>query len=142
MAGAQLIHDVGYMDNGKTGSLVQLVICHELIGWIKQFIKPLAVDDVTLALGDVKRVVDEEGDFLMSENTLNHYREDFYPELLDRMNCEGWVEAGRADFKERARKKVVEILACKNGGRGSGRSTRTESVDPKVREKLRELAYG
>ena len=140
-SGAQLIHDVGYMDNGKTGSLIQLVICHELIGWVKQFLKHVEVNDDTLALNDVRRVVNQEGDFLMSENTLTHYREDFYPELLDRMNCEAWEEKGADDLKERARKKVNEILAEADGRREAGQPGMSDKFDRNVTERLRELAY-
>ena len=57
MAGAQLIHDVGYMDNGKTGALDQLVICHEIIGWIKQYMKDVSINEETLALDLIDEVV-------------------------------------------------------------------------------------
>jgi len=35
-AGAQLIHDVGYMDSGTTTSLDPMLICHEIIDWVKK----------------------------------------------------------------------------------------------------------
>ena len=110
LAGAQLIHDVGYMDNGTTGALDQLVICHEIIGWIKQYAKDVVVDEETLALDVIDQVVRDDGDFLQTEHTLAHMREDYYPELTDRQNFEAWQAAGGPALRDRARQKVDRIL--------------------------------
>ncbi len=109
-AGAQLIHDVGYMDNGTTGSLEQLVICHEMIGWVKQYMKDVEVNDETLALDLIDEVGKADGDFLQTEHTARHYREDYYPELLDRQNYGGWQAQGAATLRDRARNRVEDIL--------------------------------
>lgn len=109
-AGAQLIHDVGYLDNGKTGALEELVICHEIIGWIKQYMKDISLNEETLALDLIDEVVRNNGDFLQTEHTLRHYKEDFYPELLDRHNHGTWQEQGGLSLRDRARKKVDELL--------------------------------
>ena len=110
LAGAQLIHDVGYMDNGTTGALDQLVICHEILGWVKQCAREMVVDEETLALDVIEDVVREDTDFLQSEHTLEHLREDYYPELTDRQNFEAWEAAGGSTLRDRAREKVDDIL--------------------------------
>jgi len=110
LSGAQLIHDVGYMDNGTTGALDQMVICHEAIGWIKQYMKDLAIDDETLALDLIDEVVRNDGDFLQAEHTARHCREDFYPELIERDNYDAWLAQGATTLRDRARNKVDEIL--------------------------------
>ena len=109
-SGAQLIHDVGYMDNGTTGALDQLVICHEIIGWVKQYMKYVEVNDETLALDLIDQVVREDADFLQTEHTVRHYREDHYPELIERGNHDAWLTQGSTSLRDRARKKVDEIL--------------------------------
>ena len=109
-AGAQLIHDVGYMDNGKTGALDQLVICHEIIGWIKQYMKDISINEETLALDLIDEVVRKDGDFLQTEHTLRHFKEDFYPELLDRHDHGTWQAQGGQSLRNKARKKVDELL--------------------------------
>ena len=109
-AGAQLIHDVGYMDNGTTGSLEQLVICHEIIGWVKQYMKDLVVNDETLSLDLIDEVGKSEGDFLQTEHTSRHFREDHYPELLERQNYTGWQAQGSTTLRDRARNRVEDIL--------------------------------
>lgn len=110
MSGAQLIHDVGYMDNGTTGALDQLVICHEMIGWIKQYMKEIAVDAENLALDLIDEVVRNDSDFLQTQHTLEHFREDFYPELTERQNYDTWQEQGSTTLRERAAKKVDQLL--------------------------------
>jgi trimethylamine--corrinoid protein Co-methyltransferase len=110
-AGAQLVHDVGYLDNGVTGSLPQLVICDEIIAWIKAYMKPLVISEETLALDDIRRVVDTGGDFLSSRNTVQNFRQDYYPQLLDRNSYEGWAAAGATRLEERARERVEEVLS-------------------------------
>ena len=110
LSGAQLIHDVGYMDNGTTGALDQLVICHEIIAWVKQYAKGLDISDETLSLDLIDEVVKNDGDFLDTEHTFRHFREDLYPELLDRELYDSWLSQGRTTLRERARTKVDEIL--------------------------------
>lgn len=109
-AGAHLIHDVGYLDNAATGSLVQLVICHEMIGWIKAYMEPLAVTEETLALDAIRETVARDGDFLSSENTAQHFRDDYYPELAARCDYRSWVEAGSESLEEKAHARVQAIL--------------------------------
>jgi trimethylamine--corrinoid protein Co-methyltransferase len=109
-AGAQLIHDVGYMDNGATGSLEQTVICHEMIAWLKAYMQPLVVNDETLSLDTVREVAAGDGDFLGSENTFRHFREDHYPRLTDRQNYEGWFKEGGLSLQDRARTCIGEAL--------------------------------
>ena len=110
-AGGHLIHDVGYMDNGLLGSLEFSVICHEIIGWIRTYMKPITVNEETLGLDTVREVTSNGGDFLGSDHTLKHFREDYYPPLLDRNNYEGWVRAGALSLRERARAYIEEVLS-------------------------------
>jgi trimethylamine--corrinoid protein Co-methyltransferase len=111
LSGAQLIHDVGYMDNGTTGALDQLIICHEMILWVKQCMKPLVVDEETLALDAIDQVAGQDGDFLQTDNTLQHYGEDLYPELTERRKYDAWKAEGSTTLRDRARRKVDDILA-------------------------------
>jgi trimethylamine--corrinoid protein Co-methyltransferase len=108
-AGAQLIHDVGYMDSGTTTSMNQVVICHEIISWVKQYMKGLVVDEENLAL-PVIHEIGPDGSHLSTEHTLAHFREDWYPELLDQHRYDDWLRAGAETLEDRARKKVDKIL--------------------------------
>ncbi len=107
--GGNLIHDVGYMESGLTGSLELVVICDEIISWLKAFMQGLEINEETLAL-DVIHEHALSGDFLGAEHTLRHVREGWHPRLVDRQNYEGWMASGGTSMRERARTKIGEIL--------------------------------
>jgi trimethylamine--corrinoid protein Co-methyltransferase len=109
LAGAQLAHDVGYLEGGMTNSIEQIVICDELIAYTKRFMQGLTIDAETLAL-DVIHEVGPGGDFMSTEHTLRHFREDWYPDLFDRNNHEAWVARGSKSLRQRAREKALAIL--------------------------------
>jgi trimethylamine--corrinoid protein Co-methyltransferase len=110
MAGAHLVHDVGYLEGGLTNSLEMIAMADEMIAWVKKFMQSLRVDDETLALD----VIDEVGlddDFLAADHTHDHFREDWYPDLFDRQNHEAWTAAGATTLRQRARDKVEKLVA-------------------------------
>lgn len=110
LSGSNLIHDVGYLQTGKKGSFELLVICDDMIGWVKRFMSGgLEVNDETLAL-DLIEEVGHDGSFLETEHTFRHYREEWYPNLIDRNIYERWAEDGKPTLTERANKRVREIL--------------------------------
>jgi len=109
LAGAQLAHDVGYLDSGMTNSIEQVVICDELIGYTKHFMKGLEVNEDTLAL-DVIDEVGPDGDFMGTQHTHKHFREDWYPKLFERRNYAAWEKAGAKSMRQRAREKALNIL--------------------------------
>jgi len=109
LCGAQMVHDVGYLESGLCNSLEQLVICDELIHYVKRFMQGLEVSEETLAL-DVIDEIGPHGDFLGTRHTKEHFREDWYPKLLDRDNFDGWSAAGGSTLRQRARERVIEIL--------------------------------
>jgi trimethylamine--corrinoid protein Co-methyltransferase len=109
LAGAQMAHDVGYLDSGLTNSIEQIVICDELIAYTKQFMKELEVNDETLAL-DLIDELGPDGNFMATTHTVQHYRKDWYPKLFDRHNYEAWEKAGAKTLRQRAQEKALNIL--------------------------------
>jgi trimethylamine--corrinoid protein Co-methyltransferase len=109
LAGAQMAHDVGYLEGGMCNSIEQIVVCEELIGYTKQFMRPLEISEETLAL-DLIDQIGPDGDYLGSDHTHKHYREDWYPKLFDRRNYEEWHRAGAKTLRQRAREKALKIL--------------------------------
>ena len=108
--GVNLIHDVGYLESGKCNSFEQLVICDEIINYIKRFMQGLEVSDETLALDLIHEVGHKDG-FLSTGHTLAHFRDDWYPRLFDRDHWEGWSASGAKTLRERSRERIEEILA-------------------------------
>jgi trimethylamine--corrinoid protein Co-methyltransferase len=110
LCGSNIIHDLGYLESGLTGSLVQLVICDEILGWISHFVRGVDVGDVALAL-DLIDEIGPDGNFLESDHTFEHFRERWYPKLFERDNFEGWLAKGGQTLAERAAARVEIILA-------------------------------
>jgi trimethylamine--corrinoid protein Co-methyltransferase len=107
--GGNLIHDVGYMESGLTGSLELVVICDEIISWLKAFMQGPEINEETLAL-DLIHEHALSGDFLGAEHTLRHVREGWQPRLVDRHNYDQWAQRGATSMGDRAGAKIDEIL--------------------------------
>ncbi len=112
LSGANIIHDLGYLEGGLTGSLALFAIAHELIGYLRHSFRAVEVSDETLAL-DLVDEVGPEGTVIDSDHTRRHYKKFWYPELpelFDREKYAGWEAAGGTTMLERAAEKVERIL--------------------------------
>ena len=110
-SGANLIHDVGYLEDGLAGSYEQLVLTDEIIGMVKRFITGVIVNDNTLAL-DVIEKVGPGGNFLAEDHTYSNFKSEmFKPKLIDRSVYANWKAAGSKTLEVRVNEKVKEILA-------------------------------
>ncbi len=67
-SGANLNHDVGYIEHGNCASLENLVISNDLIGFARRIVKGIEVNDDTLGL-DVIDKVGPGGHFLGEAHT-------------------------------------------------------------------------
>ena len=110
LSGANLVHDLGFMDAGMQGSLPLIAICNDLLGFLRAATRGLVVDDETLAL-DVVEELGPSGNYLAHDHTLKHFREAYYSKLADKWPHSQWVERGATTMEERAAKLVEEILA-------------------------------
>jgi len=110
LCGGNIVHDLGYLESGLSGSLAQLAICDEILGWLEHFVRGVEVSDETLAL-DLIDEVGPDGQFLDSEHTLKHFRERWYPSLFERDNYNNWQARGSKTLAERAAGRVEAILA-------------------------------
>ncbi len=110
MFGGNMIHDVGYLESGLSGSLSQLAICNEIISWLEAFMNETEINDDTLAL-DLIDQVGPDGQYLDNPHTLKHFKERWYPSLFERSNYDHWQKKGSKDLGERANDKIDKILA-------------------------------
>ncbi len=110
MAGANLNHDVGYLNFGLTGSLDMIVIGDEIIDMSRRMKRGIPVNDDTLGL-DAIREVNHQGHYLMHPHTLKHLRStQWRPKLISRKGYEKWEQEGCTTLLDRARKKLRHIL--------------------------------
>ncbi len=110
LAGGNIIHDLGYLESGLTFSFAQLLICTEIVSWIKGYTKAIPVDDDSLALNVIAEK-EAEGQYLDAEHTRNHFRERWYPDLFERKTHDMWISEGSKTLAERASEKVAHILS-------------------------------
>jgi trimethylamine--corrinoid protein Co-methyltransferase len=108
--GANIVHDVGFMDAGLQGSLPLQVMANDTIGFLRAATRGVLVNDETLAL-DVVGELGPTGDYLTHAHTLRHFREPFYSSLADKATYSQWVERGATTMEDRAAKQVDKILA-------------------------------
>ena len=113
-SGANLIHCIGYLDSAMTGSLELMVLCDEIIGWLKRYLREIEVSEETLVL-ELIHEIGPDKDFLLTEHTLKHVREDWLPTVFSRTSYERWAEEGMTTLEQRLNQKVRNILENHRG---------------------------
>lgn len=110
-SGANLIHDVGYLEYGSTGSLDMLAMSNELIGMSKRFVQGIQVNKETLAT-EVVNKVGPGGHFLGENHTLEHLRSEIWiPSIISRKRYDEWKVTGAKTLADRAHEQVLNILS-------------------------------
>jgi len=109
LSGGNLIHDVGYVEAGLTASYEMLVSMDEIAGLVKRFMQGVEITEETLAL-DVIDQVGPGGHFVGEDHTFQHFRQNWFPQLLDRVTREEWENSGRLTLGDRVAARVREIL--------------------------------
>ena len=110
MDGANLIHDIGYLGQGLVGSPVSIVMCDEIISYVKKFIHGFDIDKETIAI-DVIRDVGPGGNFLTHKHTLEHFREELWrPKFINRDGPESWIKKGRKSYGDRIKAHTLKVL--------------------------------
>ena len=110
LSGANLNHDVGYLDFGRAGSLEMIVICNEMIDEIRRMQQGIPVNEEQLAV-QVIHEVGAGGHYLMHDHTLDNVRRtQWRPKLFSRLGREAWEAEGKTSLLDRARTRVQEIL--------------------------------
>jgi trimethylamine--corrinoid protein Co-methyltransferase len=110
LSGANLIHDVGYLESGLLGSFDMLVMADEVIGMAKRILSGVRVTPETLAV-DVIEEVGPGGHYLTQPHTRAHFRaEAWFPTLIDRQMRRSWAASGSQTMGQRVRTKVLGIL--------------------------------
>ncbi|WP_227765232.1 trimethylamine methyltransferase family protein [Zhaonella formicivorans] len=99
-----MAHDVGFMYHSRVISPELMVITNEIINMIKPFRRGVEVNTETLAL-DVMRRIPPGGHYLNEQHTFEHFKECWYPELLDRSRAESVPTVN-----EKAREKTIQII--------------------------------
>jgi len=111
LSGSNVIHDIGYLESGLTGSMDLMVMTHELLGMVKRFKRGIHIDEESLALDVIDRV-GIGGQYVTEDHTLHHFRsETWQADLFDRERYEEWKGRGGKDLTERAKDRIMSILS-------------------------------
>jgi len=109
LAGSNLVHCIGAIEDCLTVSLEAFVLGDEIVAMARRIAGGLAVDEETLAL-DVLSLVGPGGHFIDQEHTLHHFREHHYSGLINRQMYDAWALSGAKTMEDRMREKVHWIL--------------------------------
>ena len=109
LSGANLIHDVGYVESGLTTSFEMIVLTDELVALADNLMKGIEINDETLMLDEIHNI-GPGGHFMDTEQTLSRFRDFWYPSLLDRGRREQWLAEGATTFGQRLNARVKEIV--------------------------------
>jgi trimethylamine--corrinoid protein Co-methyltransferase len=111
--GGNLVHDVGYINNGLTMSFEQLVASSEVIGMVRRITQGIEINEETLAL-DLIDEIGPGGEYLTSKHTLKHFKRNWFPSLISRVPYETWEKGGKKDLGKKANEKARDILKNHN----------------------------
>ena len=108
--GANLIHDVAYLGQGLVGHPAAILMCAEIISYVKHLLQGFDLDETKLDL-DAIRQVGPQGNFLTSSQTLKFFRtEHWQPRLINRKTLENWLKGDRGTWGDIATAKARETL--------------------------------
>jgi trimethylamine--corrinoid protein Co-methyltransferase len=110
LSGANLVHDIGYVESGMTCSYEMIVLGDEIIGFVRRLLGGTELSAETYALEAIDEV-GPGGDYLIADHTLAHYKECWYPKVFDRLSYQSWDKAGRPSIVEKARASARETIA-------------------------------
>ncbi|HEX9115007.1 MAG TPA: trimethylamine methyltransferase family protein [Anaerolineae bacterium] len=109
--GANLIHDVAYLGQGLLGDPAAIVMCDEIVAYVKRVIQGFDTSADALALDAIERA-GQGGNYLTDEHTLRHFRSAVWqPSLINRANPDAWLAKGSVRYEERARRRALAIMA-------------------------------
>lgn len=108
--GANLVHDIAYLGQGLIGHPGGLVMCAEIISYVKRLMRGFELDDIHIGL-DVIEEVGPGGEFLSVDQTMKFFRQEHWtPSLCNRDNLADWTRKGSKNWGQLATEKAREIL--------------------------------
>ncbi len=107
-----LLHGAGWLEGGLLTSYEKFVIDADLLNMVTEMLRPITVDDASLAVEAIAEV-GPAGHFFGSTHTQERYAsEHFQPMVSAWTNYESWDESGRLEAHQRAERLAHEIIAA------------------------------
>ena len=107
------IMDAMQLDTDMVVDYPDLLFCNDCMAAIKHAIRPLNVDEETMAF-DLIKEVGPGGNFLATPHTFRNFKTELlHPEILDHDNWDSWAEKGARSIRDKALIRVRGLLAEK-----------------------------
>jgi trimethylamine--corrinoid protein Co-methyltransferase len=110
LSGTALVHNLGFLSAGKTGSLELLVACDDMAGSARRFVAAMTVSDEHLA----EAVITDagiSGRYLNHPHTKAHVRRSMWiPSVFQRFDVGAWRRYGERSARETIRERIEELL--------------------------------
>jgi trimethylamine--corrinoid protein Co-methyltransferase len=115
LAGADMITGSGSLASVMCGSLEQIVIDDEIVLMIKKICSGYEIDDDAMGFSAIEGALDEGGNFLAEEHTVEHLKKGavFSPKIGFNGQLMSWIDAGKPPVREKSRAVVKDIIAEK-----------------------------
>ena len=135
--GCNLVHDVGYLGQGLAGSAAAVVMCSEIISYVRRIRRGFDISRDRIGL-DVIHEVGPGGNFLAHGHTLAYCREEHWvPRFANRRSPEVWQENGGKRYGSVVVEKALDILATHQPERLSPASIkRLDAILEKASDRL------
>ena len=105
-----LLHGAGWLEGGLLTSYEKMVIDADTLNMVAAMLKPIIVDDASLAVEAIAEV-GPAGHFFGTAHTQERYTtEHFQPMVSDWRNYESWDEGGRVAAHQRAEKLARQLI--------------------------------
>jgi trimethylamine--corrinoid protein Co-methyltransferase len=105
-----LLHGAGWLEGGLLTSYEKMVIDADTLNMVAAMLKPIIVDDASLAVEAIAEV-GPAGHFFGTAHTQERYTtEHFQPMVSDWRNYESWDEGGRVEAHQRAEKLARQLI--------------------------------
>jgi trimethylamine--corrinoid protein Co-methyltransferase len=110
LSGANLVHDIGFLDCADIGSLEMLVMSDEIIAMTKRIMRGIEITDETLML-DLIDDVGPSGEYISSDETARRCRQEITQlHLMDRDPWDVWQENDSMTLYNRIKLRLHHIL--------------------------------
>jgi trimethylamine--corrinoid protein Co-methyltransferase len=135
--GCNLVHNIGYLGQGLVGSVASVVMCSEIISYVRRIMRGFDISRNRIGL-DVIHDVGPGGNYLAHEQTLKYCREEHWTSrFINRQSPETWKKSGAKRYREVVVEKALDILATHKPDRLSDESIkRLDSIIEKAADRL------
>ncbi|MGB5845800.1 MAG: trimethylamine methyltransferase family protein [Anaerolineales bacterium] len=113
LAGADELSGIGELEAGVMGSYAQMVCDNEIAASVRRVLNGFAVDEDSLAVDVIDRVMSGSRNFLTEQHSVKYLRggEILFQNLSERRTFSEWDRAGRMGLAENAQAQADRLLA-------------------------------